>query len=183
VDSGKATTQTYAAYIGVLINAGQLSQAQQALNEALATAKTDRSYLIAQQAQLALAQKDYAGTVTAANKAMSQAQAELKAFEDNNVTNNRRRDAGAVLADSYTTAALAEAQAYIASSNAPAAIKALDLYLAQSPTDSDVLVQRGLLKVKTGDKTGAAADFRTALKYIPDYQPALDGLKQIGASR
>jgi tetratricopeptide (TPR) repeat protein len=183
VDSGKATTQVYAAYINVLINAGQLGKAQDALNEALATAKNDRSYLYAQQAQLALANKDYQGTEAAADKAMTQAQAELKAFEDNNVANNRRRDAGAVMPDSYTQAALAKAQALMAMKDYPNAIKALDAYVKEAPGDSDILVQRGLLKAQTGDNAGAAADFRAALKFIPDYQPALDGLKQIGASR
>ena len=45
------------------------------------------------------------------------------------------------------------------------------------------LVTRASAKVQLGDKKGAAADYRAALKYIPDYQPALDGLKQIGAAR
>jgi len=183
VQSGKATTQTYAQYVSTLIGAGQLSKAQQALNEALNTAKTDRSYLYAQQADLLLAQKDYRGTVTAADKAMAEANKELKAFMDNNLKNNRAAAAGAVIPTSYTDAALAKAQALLASKDYAGAIKAFDLYLKQSPTDSDILVQRAQTKIQVGDKKGAAADFRAALKYIPDYQPALNGLKQIGAAQ
>jgi tetratricopeptide (TPR) repeat protein len=183
VDSGKAPAQTYAKYIGVLIDSGQYGKAQQALNEALKTAKKDKSYLFAEQARLALAQKDYKGTVAAADQAMTTAQAELKAFEDENVRNNRRKEAGAVLATSFATAALAKAEALLGSKDYPNAIKAFDVYLKQSPTDSDILVQRALVKVQVGDKKGAEADYRTALKFIPDYQPALDGLKQIGAAR
>ena len=42
---------------------------------------------------------------------------------------------------------------------------------------------RATAKMQVGDKKGAEADYRAALKYIPDYQPALDGLKQIGAAQ
>lgn len=183
VQSGKATTQTYARYISVLISAGQLSKAQQALDEAFKTAKTDRSYLYAQQAQLDLTRKDYAGTVAAADKAMAEAQSELKAFMDENVKNNRRRDAGATIPTSFTDAALAKAEALVSTHDNANAIKAFDVYLKSSPADSDILVQRAQIKLLVGEKSGAEADFRTALKYVPDYQPALDGLKQIGAAR
>lgn len=183
VDSGKATTQVYAQYIGVLIDAGQYGRAQEALNTALKSAKSDVSYLYAQQAALSLAQKDYQGAVQAADKAMAEAQKELKAFEDENVRNNRRREAGAKMPDSFASAALVKADALLASKDYSNAIKSFDTYLKQSPTDSDVLVRRGLTKIQAGDKNGAAADFRQALKFIPDYQPALDGLKQIGATQ
>lgn len=183
VQSGKANTKTYAQYVATLIGAGQLAKAQQALDESFKTAKTDKSYLYAQQARLALAMRDYQGAVTAADKAMTEAQNELKAFMADNVKNKRRADAGAVIPDSYNTAALAKAEALLASKDYPNAIKAFDAYLKVSPTDSDILVQRAQAKIAVGDKTGAAADFRAALKYIPDYQPALDGLKQIGATQ
>ena len=183
VDSGKATPQVYSQYVSVLIDAGQYSRAQESLNTALRGAKTDKSYLYAQQARLALAQKDYQGAVQAADKTMAEAQKELKAFMDENVRNNRRRDAGAKVPESYATAALAKAEALMGSKDFANAVKAYDIYLKQSPTDSDVLVRRALAKIQTGDKSGAAADFREALKFIPDYQPALDGLKQIGAAQ
>ncbi|MDR3687084.1 MAG: tetratricopeptide repeat protein [Coriobacteriia bacterium] len=181
--SGKATTQTYAQYVSTLISAGELNKAQQALDEALATAKTDRSFLYAQQADLALARKDYQGTVTAANTAMAEAEKELKAFMANNVKNNRAPTAGATVPTSFADAALAKAQALYASKDYKGAIAAFDVYLKQSPTDSDILVERAQIKLLVGDKAGAAADYRAALKYIPDYQPALDGLKQIGAAK
>ena len=183
VRSGRANSQTYAEYVSVLIGAGQLDKAQQALNEALQTAKADKSYLYAEQADLLYAQKDYKGTVAAADKAMAEANKELKAFMANNVKNNLAPSAGAFLPTSYNDAALAKANALLASKDYAGGIKALDLYLKQSPTDSDILVQRGEAKILVGDKQGAAADFRAALKYIPDYQPALNGLKQIGAAQ
>ena len=181
--SGKANTQTYAQYVGVLISAGQLSKAQQALDQALKTAKTDKSYLYAQQARLFLAQKDYAGAIAEGDKAIAEAKAELQTFKDNNVKNNRKAEAGAVMPTSNADAALTKAEALVASKDYAGAIKAYDVYLAQQPTDSDVLVARGLAQVQVGDQKAAEADFRAALKFIPDYQPALDGLKQIGATQ
>jgi tetratricopeptide (TPR) repeat protein len=183
VDSGKATPQVYSQYVSVLIDAGQFSRAQESLNTALKSAKTDKSYLYAQQARLALAQKDYQGAVQAADKAMAEAQKELKAFMDENVRNNRRADAGAKVPQSYGIAALSKAEALLGSKDYANAVKAFDIYLKGSPTDSDVLVRRGTTKVQIGDKAGAEKDFREALKFIPDYQPALDGLKQIGAAQ
>jgi tetratricopeptide (TPR) repeat protein len=183
VDTGRASTQTYARYIGALIRAGQLSKAQSALDQSMKVAKTDKSYLLAEQTQLLLVRKDYKGTASAADKAMAEAEKELKAFMDNNVKNNRRATAGAVMPTSYSTAALAKASALVASEDFAGAIKAFDAALAQDPSGSDVLVARAHAKAKVGDKNGAEADYRAALKYIPDYKPALDGLKQIGAAQ
>jgi len=183
VEGGKANSETYAQYVGVLISAGQLNKAQQSLERALKTAKTGRSYLYAQQAQLLMVQKDYKGAAKVAGQAMAEAEAELKAFQDENVKNNRKANAGTGMPKSYSTAALIEAEALVASKDFAGAVKAFDLYITKQPTDSDVLVQRALAKIEVADKKGAEADFREALKYIPDYQPALDGLKQIGAAQ
>ncbi len=183
VQSGKATTQTYAQYVGTLISAGQLAKAQQALDQALKIVKKDKSYLYAQQADLLLAQKDYQGTVEAADKAIAEAEKELEAFMDANVKANRKRGAAAVMPSSHSTAALAKAEALMASKDIPNAIKAFDIYIKESPADSDILVRRAQAKVEVGDKAGATKDFKAALKFIPDYQPALDGLKQIGADK
>ena len=84
---------------------------------------------------------------------------------------------------SYSDAALAKAEALMASEDYSGAIKALDAYLKQKPADSDILVMRAQSKAKVGDKKGAEEDYRAALKYIPDYQPALEGLEQIGAAQ
>jgi tetratricopeptide (TPR) repeat protein len=183
VQGGKANTKTYALYIGTLIDAGQLSKAQEALDQAIKTTKTDQSYLYERQAQLSLVRKDYAGAIAAADKAMDGAKKELKLFMDANVKANRRASAGAFLPTSYGEAALTKAEALLATRDYAGAIKVFDLYLAEQPIDADVLVKRAATKARVGDNAGAAADYRAALKYIPDYQPALDGLKQIGASK
>lgn len=183
VQSGKANTQTYARYVATLIGAGQLSRAQSALDQAVKTVKKDKSYLLAQQAQLDLATKNYQAAVSDADKTMAEAQKELAAYQQANIAANRYKDAGAFLPTSYTDAAMTKANAYMASNDYKSEIKALDVYLQKQPIDAGALVQRAQAKLKVGDKKGAEEDFRAALKYVPDLQPALDGLKQMGAGK
>ena len=183
VQTGKVDARTLARYVETLIQAGQLGKAQSTIDQAMKTMKTGTSYIVAEQAQLLFATKDYAGTVTAADKAMAEAKKEVDALKAANLAANRKEFAGVTLPDSYLTAALAKAEALASSKQYTASVKAFDAYLAEQPIDSDILVRRAQVKVLLGDKTGAAKDFRAALKYVPDYQSALDGLKQIGASK
>ena len=183
VGSGQANTRAYAQYVDALVRAGQYAKAQDALSTALPKAKSDTSFLLAEQAQLDLINKDYEATVKSADKAMADAQKELKAFMAANVKANRKPGAGAKMPDSFETAALAKATALVELKKDAKAIEAYDVYLKYSPTDSDILVLRGQAKARSKDTSGAAADYRAALRFIPDYQPAIDGLKKIGAAK
>jgi tetratricopeptide (TPR) repeat protein len=49
------------------------------------------------------------------------------------------------------------------------------------PALEESWVWRGRAKAAMGDSAGAIDDFRNALKWHPDFQPALDGLKALGA--
>lgn len=60
------------------------------------------------------------------------------------------------------------------------AIKTLDFVLTLNDRAADVLALRGWAKLKTGDEAGAKEDFEAALRYIPDYQSAKDGLAALG---
>ena len=183
VDSGKADTQTFAKYADALIQAGQYSKAQSTLDVALKSAKTDKSYLYAEQAELYFATKRYQDTVTTADKAITEANAEITLFKRANKAANRTEDAGLHTPDSYGQAAFVKASALVSLKRPQDAIAAYDEYLKVSPNDSDVLVLRGDLKAQAGDTAGAQKDYRAALTFVPDYQPALDGLAKIGASK
>lgn len=63
------------------------------------------------------------------------------------------------------------------------AIASFDTYIASTPSAADILIDRANVKIEAGDKAGAEADFRTALKYIPDSEEALSGLSRIGVKR
>jgi tetratricopeptide (TPR) repeat protein len=183
IEAGDATTEVVASYVDALRRAGQRSRAQETLDKALESAKSGRSFLLAEQARLYLADKRYKDVVEVADQAMTEADAELKAFMKANEEANRKATAGARMPTSYSTAALAKASALVAQEDYAGAIEAYDAHLEISPIDSDILCLRAQAKVETGDAEGAAEDFRAALKYIPDYQPALDGLEQIGESQ
>lgn len=60
------------------------------------------------------------------------------------------------------------------------AIGALTTALKADPRASDVYAFRGDVHVLAGDDAAAEADYREALKYLPDYQPAIDGLAALG---
>lgn len=179
VQTGKAETIAWARYIDALTTAGQYSKARDVVNTALAQAKSDRSYILAEQARLEFMTKDYSAAVSSADKAIAAADAEYQA----KIASNQAKQiaAGAVMPDSWGLGVLTKSQAQAASGDKAAAIKTLDVYLAENATDSDVLVRRADLKAATGDTAGAQKDYRQALKYIPDYKPALDGLAKIGA--
>ncbi|MEI8083887.1 MAG: tetratricopeptide repeat protein, partial [Actinomycetes bacterium] len=179
--SGKATAKDWAGYVAALLEAGQISKAESVVNQALKTSKTDKSYVYLSQARVLMARKRYSDAVKAADAALAEAQketdGEVKRLKAKGIaaTAEKRR------VPSWMDALLIRAQALAAAGKTAEAIKAYDAFLVLAPTESDVMTVRGLLKVKAGDKAGAEKDFREALRFIPDYQPALDGLKQIGA--
>ena len=59
----------------------------------------------------------------------------------------------------------------------------MDAYIAENPQAADILVDRGEAKIELKDNAGAEADFRAALKFVPDDKRAIAGLAKIGATR
>lgn len=90
---------------------------------------------------------------------------------------------GAPVNENYYTSLVIEAEARAAKKDIDGAIKTLDIILKDQPRAADVLSRRGDLKATAGDKKGAEADFREALKYLPDDPAALAGLKKIGVEK
>lgn len=60
------------------------------------------------------------------------------------------------------------------------AITSLAYAIYADPQAADVIVMRGELFLKVGNKEAAKNHFVEALKFIPDYEPALNGLKRLG---
>jgi tetratricopeptide (TPR) repeat protein len=154
VEAGKAKGEVIAAYVDTLMRAGQLSKAKATLDQAMQTTKTERSFLLAQQAKLYAVEKQYEQALDSAEKAMAEAEKELKAFKKRNVEKNRREDAGAVMPASYETAALVKAEALVAKKDYAGAIKGYDAYLKYSPADSDILVLRAQAKLEDRRQEG-----------------------------
>jgi tetratricopeptide (TPR) repeat protein len=179
VQSGTANTRTWAQYIDVLVTAGQLSKARESIGLALPQAKADKSFILAEQARLYLVEKDYPDAVHSADEAVAQAEAEYQAQAKANAA--RQITAGAQLPSSWDLALLTKARALTSSGDNANAVKAYNSYLEKNKTDADIIVRRGDAKAALGDTAGAGTDYRTALKFIPDFKPALDGLDRIGA--
>lgn len=76
---------------------------------------------------------------------------------------------------------LVKAQASVKLGDWKGSADALTAALQVDPLSADVLVLRAVTYRQMGDLNKARADYQKALTLIPDYQPAVDGLKQIGA--
>jgi len=182
VRSGKADSATWGAYIAALIANERYTQAQTVIdgfkksNDSSATAEMEVA-----QARLDLARKDYQKVVSigdAAQKSMK-------------VIHQARLDGGGQdaltakldgLPDNWFALALIKAEAYKGLQDWKSVVKELDSYIAENPEAADILVDRGRAKVELGDKAGAKADFKKALRFIPDDKEALQGLNEIGAT-
>jgi tetratricopeptide (TPR) repeat protein len=63
------------------------------------------------------------------------------------------------------------------------AIKNLKAAVASDPTAADSLAALGDAEAAAGQTKAAEGSYKNALKFIPDYQPALDGLKRLQGGR
>jgi tetratricopeptide (TPR) repeat protein len=174
-------TGLWKGYVNALMSTKQYLRAQDVIDRAgKAVDQTATQDILASQAELYLATKEYNKAIQTAD----QVRAKLKVFHDKaKKTPGTAEAKGLEIDENYWNALLVKAEAQVALGDKKAAIKSLDTYLKEKKTASDVLVRRGLLKIDTGDKTGAEADFRAALTYIPNDPAALAGLKKIGVQQ
>jgi tetratricopeptide (TPR) repeat protein len=80
----------------------------------------------------------------------------------------------------YLLSALDRANIYREQERWDEGMEMLDEYLEFEPRAANVLADRAHLKLQTGDREGAEADYREALRYVPDLPEALEGLQTIG---
>ncbi len=83
--------------------------------------------------------------------------------------------------DNYYFSATSKAAIYREQSRWAEGIEMLDVYLEDNPQAAGILVDRAYLKTQMGDLEGAEADYREALRYVPDFEEAREGLQEIGA--
>lgn len=80
----------------------------------------------------------------------------------------------------YYLSALAKAGIHEELGQWDEAIEMIDVYLERNPIAAGVIADRGRMKARAGDIAGAEADYREALRYVPDLEDALQGLRDIG---
>lgn len=87
------------------------------------------------------------------------------------------------LHENYFLSALSRAALYRDAGQPGQALPMIDTYLSRYPRESQVLCDRAVIKTELGDTAGARADYNQALKFIPGYPEAINGLKKIGAGK
>lgn len=181
VKAGDHSGKALADYANALIEVQQFGAAQDVIDTAPKSALgTPTGDLELARARLYLAEGNYAAAQTQADKAMKV----IKVPYDAKIATaglNTAKTLG--LNENYYSALLIKGAAAMAAGDPHGAIKSFDAYLDHDGFASDVLVQRAKAKTAIKDIAGAKADFQAALKYTPDYQSALDGLKTIGAGQ
>lgn len=179
-----ATGKALVPYVNALVAAGNLSAARVTLAQARGSVSPTESVasLDLAEARLASVENDYAKAVTLADKAMRGFMAERPA----RIAKANKTDAAALnpgYGADYYDSALVKAFALAKLSRWKDSVAAFDIYIRQSPTASDILIDRGNAKAELKDKTGAEKDFREALRFVPYDEEAKAGLKKIGVAQ
>jgi tetratricopeptide (TPR) repeat protein len=182
VRQGSTDTAVWGQYIASLIASGQYARAKGVIADGRASIDDSQTaeFTLAE-ARLYGAQKQYDSAIESADAAMKQ----MKDYWDSliaagGMTANSARLDG--LPSNYYEALLIKAYAYRDMRHWDKAIAEFDLYLDYEPTAADILIDRGMAKIETGDKSGAEADLRKALGFIPDSTEALRGLEKLGVT-
>lgn len=183
VSNGTTDTALWGTYISALIDNGDYRVADRTIKEARASmSESMTAEFTLGEARLLRAQGEYDEAIKVAEKAMTIVEEDVR----------RRLAAGGPLAqvakidgnhENYYEAALVKAYSHRELKQWDEAIKAFDIYIGWRRGAADILIDRGNAKIEVGDKKGAEADFKQALKFIPDSEEAESGLAKIGASR
>lgn len=183
VKDGSKNPADWGNYVSALIANGDFGTAREVIKQGRASVNDSATadFSLAE-ARLYTAEKDYTGAIKAADKAMAQMKAANDALRSSGGMKAKSADLVG-LPDNYYDAVLVKGYAYRELKKWNDAIAQFDIYIEHTQGASDILVDRGNAKISAGDKSGAEADFRTALKYVPDDSEALAGLNKIGATR
>lgn len=168
------------AYILALEAAGQSDAAMKEYKKALSETKgIDKTAVYAAGITLLFDKKDYKGTIALAKTAIADDDAARKAV----IADMLKKDA--IVTDAQfdqkhrITILLTSARASGALGDWKAAEEQLTRALELDPQASDLYVIRASAYEQLEQRDKAIADYKAALAYIPDYQPALDGLKRL----
>lgn len=178
IEAGSTSPVLWGEYIGVLISTGQYAQAQQVIDAALPVMTAGRSYLLIERARLAQARGEHRVAISFAEETVAAATIEMNAEDERLDLSGRAMNAG--LPPTYGRALIVKAESLAVLGHPEAAIEAYNRYLDKHPTAANVLVARGDLHAETGDVARARADYREALRYVPDSEPAREGLERTG---
>ncbi len=170
--------KAWADYARALIAVGQYSQAQRVLDRGAAAAGKDSSEILLERARLARAKHQRALAIKLTHETIDSARAardkELAALAKKHIVPDKR----VVKGDIIEAAAIMQGELYSQEGDWKNAVKAFDLAIAEDPTSADTLIERGAAYLQLKQADAAAADFRAALRYVPDSAQASEGLAE-----
>ncbi len=180
VRSGSTDPADWNAYIAALIENRQYARAKSAIEQGRASVNDSQTADFAlSEARLYRAQKKYPEAIEAADATMKQIKSTFDAAVAAGGPNAKTVEVLG-LDENYFDAVLIKGYSYLELGETEKAIEQFDIYIKENAGAADILVDRAKAKIEIGDTAGAEADFRTALKFIPDNAEALDGLAEIG---
>jgi tetratricopeptide (TPR) repeat protein len=184
-NEASATPEDWYNYATGLIATEQYSKAQRILDTARANEIEDptKQYLGLAQVRLDLARKEYERAIEHADEAMraleTQYAIEKERFE---ATQQGSAMLAEGLAGNYDRLRLSKAEALEELGRFDEAIVDLNGYLENNERAADILVWRGDLKARTGDTSGAIADYEAASTFMPGDEALVAKLEKLGAS-
>jgi tetratricopeptide (TPR) repeat protein len=168
------------AYILALEASGQHGAAMTEYARAVKeTAGVERTQVYAAGVSLLFDSKDYNGAIALAKQAVTSDDAARKMVVEANKTKGITISTTSFDQTARVSIMLTSARASGATGDWQAAVTKLTDTLAFDPQAADLLCYRASAYTKLGQKDKAIADYKMALAFIPDYAPALEGLKQL----
>jgi tetratricopeptide (TPR) repeat protein len=182
-EEASATAEQWQDYVSALIADSQYATAQRVISEVNANGLVDQSrganmlYCAARLQRAQGSPEQALDTFTEVMAVTDEAfRAELERPDDGGpnwaVAEGRHGN--------YYLSALAKAAIHEELGQWDGAIEMLDIFLEGNPLAAGVIADRGRMKAQAGDIAGAEADYREALRYVPDLEDALQGLRDIG---
>lgn len=176
-----ATADQWQSYAVALIDDGQLQRAQQVIDQVNSNPAIDQSRGANMLFCTALVQSAQGRQDEALESYMEVMTLTYEAYEQELESGNSPSWAIAEgVHDNYYLSATDRAAIYRDQERWVEGIEMLDLFLEGQPRSAGILVDRAYLKVQAGDLEGAEADYREALRFVPDFDEALEGLEEIG---
>lgn len=178
-----ATADQWQSFVLTLISDSQYQRAQAVITQVNAQSKIDQTrganmlYCTAV-LQSARGRDDEALKTFGQVMGRTQIEYEKELASKDDVSPNWAKAVG--LHDNHYFSALERAKILRGQKKWKEAVEMLDVYLKDRPQEAGVFVDRAYLKVQLGDIAGAESDYREALRFVPDFPEALEGLQEIG---
>ncbi|MDO8949171.1 MAG: hypothetical protein Q8S43_04675 [Actinomycetota bacterium] len=174
--SGRAQRE----YIDTLVASGQVGAAKKQLKLAKESLKgIELSEVLAAEVSMAFSDGDYAGAAKLADAAYKSDLGAREAWVKEMTGKGIKSSVVDMDSQAVVDILVFGARSRGALKDWDKAIEGLSTALTFSPQGADLFVLRAQAYAEHGEKDKARADFEAALKFIPDFQPALDGLKQL----